>query len=349
MALRSKVLTFVLLAALISACGDKTPKPSTGFDSTENSAPDFRAMLTRNDHVETCVVAGNEDITKRLGEGWIPETEMRFGCECIEESTLQALARVNPGKPVLHNAVLQLVMNLDVVGVVLNEQKHPGNIDAFYAYLKTHGPTELGFNDEEFLETLNEASEVANSRSPDDILSNVKACGAAADALKARYPDIDFEKDPHYGNRMTALRRLEFDQGIELSGLAVALTSRYPKELCITLSMHPQGETKSRQTEEEAELGCEEFIIGMEASTTSLAPYDKIVAVRIALGHYYIQRHRTTAEQNDGLYYLLEHHEKFGWTKPQLKSITRQLVRETDAKLWRDLQSILETGDLPQS
>ena len=306
-------------------------------------------MLTRTDHVETCVVAGNEDSARRLGEGWIPETEMRLGCECIEESTLQALDRVDPGKPVLHNAVLQLVMNLDVVGVILNEQKHPGKIDAFYAYLKNHGPSELGFSDEEFLETLNAASEFANSRSPDDILSKVKACGAAADALKARFPNVDFEKDPHYGNRMTALRRLEVDKGIELSGLDVALTSQYPKELCKTLSMHPQAETKARQTEEEAGSGCEEFMMGMDASTSSLAPYDKLVAVRMALGYFYVQRHRTTANQDDGLYYILEHHEKFGWTKPQLKSITRQLVRETDAKLWRDLQSILETGDLPQS
>lgn len=336
----------VVLVTLWVSASSKEVSPSNKAGMASNAVKDmvdFKALLTRTDHIETCTRDTEAEFTKSLGPNWLPDKAVKLGCECIQDGALYVMEDLYPNRPVMHNAMLQLALNMDVAPIVFDENS-PGSITAMNAYLAEYGKSDLGFDDEEFLAAVKEVGAAASARSPEEVLSTIPSCAEALNVVRSPYPNVDHEADPYYPERAYALRRLEFDPKIDVTGLDVALTSRVPLELCKTLIVHTDLAGTS-DLEAVHDL-CDKTLRKVTCCLKHLSDEDQLAAIRIGLGGLYVKTHASTAKTKDALYYVLEHYERFGWTKDQLLRVAKEMQNNTDREHWLALEQLLETGTI---
>lgn len=330
-----------LSLALVAACSQspEIEEPlATTPDSTPAASVDYKALLTRTDAVEICVDQTGPALLEAYGsdfalEGWTEAT-----CACLSDGVRVAMEQVRPDQPILQNAIVQVSSNSDVIKVIFGEDKNSKPFGSFMRYLDEYGPDELGFDFQQFQTALLDGSEIASSKSLEEILATVPSCADAMSIIRSKYPEVDHQADPYFASRAYAIQRFDMDPGIELETLRRILRSNKPMTTCKEVLTQFDGRPIP---EGQRETFCRVYFCGINKIVDDYSDAYRLRAKQLNLAITYVQYNKTTSIEEDLIHLILDPSAEPAWTPEQLHWVVTPFVEQFDRNPWNSFDHLL--------
>lgn len=328
---RSKKLR-AFAACELAACvvGSAKNEPARSVSPPEKY--DFAELFSASDPVQRCTANGIAENERLVGPGFLPEGTEQLQCTCHRDMYLSTLHRAAPGEPALHNAVLQMLMNKDIVEIIFDEDQHPGGMEALVSFFETEGEASLGIT----VERMSEMMSTVGDFIPTDeegmiaMVMSLPSCRAAVDEsvefLKPFFPDWD--GDPRevrtYGDHLYALQSMAYDQSLDLDLIDQILTEGDPVRDCPTYlaaagANNPSDETAAEDTD--WELVCEETFARLNSSELLKDEEDQLLASRWTLAKMYLDGHASTANEEHFSRYVMATLQDMGVSNDKLTGV----------------------------
>ena len=311
---------------MLVGCSDSgsTSVGASPNQPVKSSRLDYVAQLTRTDSAEICTRRTHEANIIEFGEGFISEENTRKICECRRDAAFYFVEKASPRQPVLHNAVVQVTTNFDVMAVILNDRDNPNKIEAFESFLQTESKATLGFDAEEFHSAIKASTRQIRPHNNDPYAFTrfVPACNAAMDAAKARFPEWDPKTGEAGTEAIYAIQRLKYDSGIDLADLDEIVSADNPNAICRrrigAYIDWRQQESRPHKKQTENDKACRYLFNKLDQYTSKLTDQQALVIKRIVLSEMYFVVNKTTAQETDMIRYWLSALDEMGWTDEQI-------------------------------
>lgn len=320
-----------LCLVVMTACSGEPVQRTGASAAHEFGGVDIETLLASDDHANACTRRAVRFADRQYGPDFLPARWERLDCECRQDAMLARLETAAPGNTGLHNALLQLSLNPEVVSVIFDADR-PGNFRALADFLQSRSETVLGVDEEDFYQLLAEARDVMQDPAREAVADS-PACTEFAALAQKHFPD--------YADRMDtrlALRSLDYDKATSLFAMdALLFSTAAPERDCrIAFISDPAAygiTDTSGLTLDAANTACALLFEAMEKDLVIRSSARRTLARRVIVLGLDTVAHQTTSTPDDVHHYLADRARQTGAPAEWLQTVFDRLMAQDESDL----------------